>query len=439
MSKFQNTAEALASLQIHVYRGFPYFPYIDKDYKVVLPKDRHKVPCTALLPKQDGQWDEALICKYWLGDDSVATIMVNDKKIINNFRIAAYSGVGDWHKIMSKYLARVFVKVDITAPEGCTFASRAIRDTTFMRNGKQITVRKGDFFRDENGYKNTIPIIDFNVLIPTELYLGIEYEFVGGGRSLMLTDYKTVLFDEKGRPRKDVFDEEKIAVIEQLVKNEVLHRLTRPNRTWALVDYGDKPLVESPIEIEDADAILKAYLEKQNSKRKEEVKSVEKFVPEEKATEANVTNVKVNNISSDVCNNKNLPQSFQNIQDDNVKIDIGHWSEEYIYNYLKSLNKYSSIIWMNEKEEAYQPYDFIVVENNITKYIEVKGTPSSSKNEFYISKNEWIFMFENKSNYYIYRLFNAGKKENLEIKIIEEPYIRIAKGELLPDTINLYV
>ena len=48
-------------------------------------------------------------------------------------------------------------------------------------------------------------------------------------------------------------------------------------------------------------------------------------------------------------------------------------------------------------------------------------------------------MFEKKDDYAIYRLFNAGKKEGLEIKIIEKPYLLIENGSMLPDTISVYI
>lgn len=166
--------------------------------------------------------------------------------------------------------------------------------------------------------------------------------------------------------------------------------------------------------------------------------SHEIFTPEVQAKEADVKTIKVETIIPETINYREMTTHYQDIKDE-AKIDVGRWSEEYIYSYLQSLNIYSSITWLNESIESYLPYDFIVVENEIEVFIEVKGTTSTNKTEFYMSKNEWAFMFEKSESYKIYRLINVGKKENVTLKIIEDPSSCIIKGDLIPDTISLHI
>ena len=55
--------------------------------------------------------------------------------------------------------------------------------------------------------------------------------------------------------------------------------------------------------------------------------------------------------------------------------------EEFIYEFLtKNNSKFLSIIWDNKNGESGKPYDFRVFENEKEKFIDVKGTPSGSKN-----------------------------------------------------------
>lgn len=165
----------------------------------------------------------------------------------------------------------------------------------------------------------------------------------------------------------------------------------------------------------------------------------ESFVPEIEAHLANTNNVKVEQVTFESVNYNSISKYHAKIEDDTVKLDIGRWSEEYVYNYLKSNTNYSFVNWLNKDKESYNPYDFIVIENQQEKYIEVKGTPSSDKGEFYISKSEWIFMFEQKDNYMIFRLFNAGRKDGVEIKVLQEPYLLIQNGKLMPDLVTVLI
>lgn len=103
---------------------------------------------------------------------------------------------------------------------------------------------------------------------------------------------------------------------------------------------------------------------------------LEKMIPEQSMPEP----TSLNYISN--------ARQYNRLEDNDVKIDIGRWCEEYVFNYLKSQNIYSTVEWMNQEKEAFLPYDFIVRDNQSEQFIEVKGTPSNSKSEFYMSKNE---------------------------------------------------
>ncbi len=117
------------------------------------------------------------------------------------------------------------------------------------------------------------------------------------------------------------------------------------------------------------------------------------------------------------------------IPDEEVRVKIGKWSEEAVYKYLKDLNIYSMITWVNEKEESRLPYDFCVIENGEEKYIEVKGTPSSNKDLFYLSINEWHLMAKQKENYSILRVYNSGKT-NIQIRVFSNPFEQIEEGKI---------
>lgn len=128
--------------------------------------------------------------------------------------------------------------------------------------------------------------------------------------------------------------------------------------------------------------------------------------------------------------------SYGNIQNEQTRLDVGKWSEEFIYKYLKNEHPDSQIVWENELSESGKPYDFRVISNDKEIFIEVKGTPSEGKPNVYLSENEWRFMFEKGESYFIYRLFNAGE-ENLRVKIIPNPGELAIKGEILPSPIEL--
>lgn len=164
------------------------------------------------------------------------------------------------------------------------------------------------------------------------------------------------------------------------------------------------------------------------------------FQPRVKAAEVDISKVKIQhkttaNLVVDV------QASTSVISDDKVKSDVGRWSEEFIYNYLIKENKPGTIIiWENQTQESYKPYDIKVIDGDIEQYIEVKGSPSATKQMIYLSIHEWKFMFEHKSNYSIYKVLNVGGEEaDLRTEVVENPADKIEHGYMLPSQINLFI
>ena len=155
-----------------------------------------------------------------------------------------------------------------------------------------------------------------------------------------------------------------------------------------------------------------------------EVQQPESFEPEVKAQDIDATNIKPRRKKFVAENSTEQPQ-YQEIADDEVRFAIGRWSEEFVFKNLHKWGNYSEIFWENEIDESGKPYDFKLVENGKTKFIEVKGTPSSKKDLIYLSSNEWNLMFEQKANYILIRVYNAGKT-NVFPEIIENPSQQVA-------------
>lgn len=130
---------------------------------------------------------------------------------------------------------------------------------------------------------------------------------------------------------------------------------------------------------------------------------------------------------------------YLEIQSQEVREDVGNWSEEFVNEFLtKGKNNFSEIIWLNKDGESGLPYDFKVVEDGKEKFIDVKGTPSRNKDVVYLSPNEWTFMFNQKENYSIYRVYCAGQP-TAKIEIIENPSNLVINGKIFPNPITLQI
>ena len=159
-----------------------------------------------------------------------------------------------------------------------------------------------------------------------------------------------------------------------------------------------------------------------------EIQRLESFEPEVKAQDIDMTNIEPRR-KIFVADYLTEQPHYQEIVDDNIRFAIGRWSEEFVFNHLYKWGNYSEIVWENEIEESGKPYDFKLIENGKTKFIEVKGTPSSEKDLIYLSSNEWNLMFEQKDNYILIRIYNAGKTTVFP-EIIESPSQQIEQGSI---------
>jgi len=139
--------------------------------------------------------------------------------------------------------------------------------------------------------------------------------------------------------------------------------------------------------------------------------------------------------------------------------DIGRWGEEYTLKCIKhelmkkypdaivldtkrgfrlerSSNVVIEVIWENRKCESGKPYDIKIIENEEETFIEVKATPSTTKETFQLSENEWSFMQEKGDRYWIYRVYGAGGKKPKVVKI-QNPASYIKEGKLKVKRVTL--
>jgi len=166
--------------------------------------------------------------------------------------------------------------------------------------------------------------------------------------------------------------------------------------------------------------------------------SSEAFEPKISASDIDVSNVTAKKKSAEAITLSVKDESNQ-IVDSQVRLNIGKWGEEFVLNYLKSHNEiYEDVIWNNEQGESNMPYDFEVLENGIQKFIEVKGTPSSDKNEIYLSVNEWVTMFQKADQYSIYRVYNVGSADAV-LEILDNPADLVKRGIIIPNPITLWI
>ncbi|MGC9525399.1 MAG: sacsin N-terminal ATP-binding-like domain-containing protein [Limnospira sp.] len=111
--------------------------------------------------------------------------------------------------------------------------------------------------------------------------------------------------------------------------------------------------------------------------------------------------------------------SFDDIDDEP---NIGERGEEFVYDKLVRKFGADRVLWMNQDGEEKYPYDFKVLEENLTDvayYIDAKATKraeyQSETTPFSITNAQWEFMKEC-DNYYIARVFRAiSDRPNLKL------------------------
>ena len=103
--------------------------------------------------------------------------------------------------------------------------------------------------------------------------------------------------------------------------------------------------------------------------------------------------------------------SFDDVNDEP---NIGEQGEEFVYDKLVRKFGAERVLWMNQEGEGKFPYDFKVLEENLTEvayYIDAKSTKKgeyqSESTLFCITNAQWEFMKECE-NYYIARVFRAA-------------------------------
>ncbi|MGV8914665.1 MAG: protein NO VEIN domain-containing protein [Kaistella sp.] len=124
-------------------------------------------------------------------------------------------------------------------------------------------------------------------------------------------------------------------------------------------------------------------------------------------------------------------------QDDAIVIDedpirnakIGRKAEEIANEYLSAKMPEIVLSWENEITESFMQYDFSFVKENLTNYIECKGTTGSEK-YFYLSKNEWSFFIDNRDRYEL--ILISELYTNRSIHHIENLFKAILSGEVVP-------
>lgn len=88
------------------------------------------------------------------------------------------------------------------------------------------------------------------------------------------------------------------------------------------------------------------------------------------------------------------------------------------------------IEWVSQTKGDGLGFDILSRNSNGTdRYIEVKSTKLTKEAPIFFSKNEFDFSFENKSNYYLYRVFNL--KENPKLFIVNGAFADICNHEAL--------
>lgn len=190
--------------------------------------------------------------------------------------------------------------------------------------------------------------------------------------------------------------------------------------------YEQEELDEQPEPYEPADAA------------ESQTEPTERFVADVPAQQVRVQATATGSYTSARFTQK-APPAYAELPNAVDRLVVGKWCEELIYKYfLERPTIFSAVNWVNQHEESGKPYDFIVVQSGITRYIEVKGTPSLQKNIIYLSAAEWQCMFAHKENYSLFRVYHAGKESATYHEIIN-PSSKILAGELTPNSIELQV
>lgn len=107
----------------------------------------------------------------------------------------------------------------------------------------------------------------------------------------------------------------------------------------------------------------------------------------------------------------------------------GRWGEALVYQYLLYTSPSNvTVEWVNDPVETLASYDIILSDRRpsgaiVTTFIEVKSTRYDDKNAFSLSFTELEFISKHpRPKYDIYRVYNAGSREDVRIVILKDVY-----------------
>lgn len=128
-------------------------------------------------------------------------------------------------------------------------------------------------------------------------------------------------------------------------------------------------------------------------------------------------------------NNKSKDEDeFEANEDEEFNKLVGNKTERILFEVLKS--KWKDTTWLNENGEQGKPYDFEVLFEGQTYYMECKGTVKNIK-EFFLTKNEWLFYLANRGNFRLYFVSEINSQNPL-VHRIEDLLKDMEKGKLIP-------
>ncbi|XP_061196696.1 uncharacterized protein LOC133204972 [Saccostrea echinata] len=118
--------------------------------------------------------------------------------------------------------------------------------------------------------------------------------------------------------------------------------------------------------------------------------------------------------------------------------EIGRWGEHLVHQYLLEQQEGDRDIievkWCNKENEQGTPYDFELsrqTEDGVVKtFIEVKTTLTDDKDVFEISSQQIQFAQEQRENFHIYRVFNAGDVERVRLVRIDNLCLRLDQKQV---------
>ncbi|SIS80191.1 protein of unknown function [Kaistella chaponensis] len=166
--------------------------------------------------------------------------------------------------------------------------------------------------------------------------------------------------------------------------------------------------------------------------------SEEKYISTlEKTVESNTIAIKLIGKQLELISAEIIRANSIKFEDSKIIIDedpilnakIGRRAEEIAYEYLSAKMPDVILSWENEFTESFKQYDFSFIEENITIYIECKGTTGTEK-YFFLSKKEWNFFIDNRDRYELVLISQLYTKPSIYHS--ENLFNSILNGEIVP-------